>query len=236
MLVISSKFDQLAAEVQSISNKLSKLEFSFERLSAAKQDGISSGMQTEGENVFLQKFNSMENHQKRCEDALNKDHDRLKKLESTSYDGTLTLKISNYERQKRASKRSSTVFVSSQPFYMSRFGYQMKLQVYLNGYGQGLDTHISILLVIMKGDYDNILQWPFQEMVTLTMLDQGPGKCDHVDSFRFNSKNSSFSAPNSDIQLGSGSLLFISHQELEKSNFIKNDTMFIRVTVESKPS
>jgi len=56
MLEISSKFDQLAAEVQSISNKLSKLEFSFERLSAAKQDGISSGMQTEGGSNRMMRF------------------------------------------------------------------------------------------------------------------------------------------------------------------------------------
>ena len=52
----------------------------------------------------------------------------------------------------------------------SRYGYKMCLRVYLNGDGSGNDTHISIFFVLMRGDFDALLQWPFEQKVTLNIL------------------------------------------------------------------
>ena len=39
------------------------------------------------------------------------------------------------------------------------------LRLYLDGDGQGKGSHISLFLVIMKSDYDDLLTWPFKQKV-----------------------------------------------------------------------
>ena len=39
-----------------------------------------------------------------------------------------------------------------------------------NGHGEGKDTHISIGANLMRGDYDNSLQWPFEGDVVIELL------------------------------------------------------------------
>jgi len=35
------------------------------------------------------------------------------------------------------------------------------------GYAEGKGTHISFYFVIMKGEFDNILSWPFRNSVSI---------------------------------------------------------------------
>ena len=42
--------------------------------------------------------------------------------------------------------------------------------VYGNGYGVGKGTHISIHANLMRGDYDNNLQWPFEGDIVVELL------------------------------------------------------------------
>ena len=60
----------------------------------------------------------------------------------------------------------------SAPFYTSRFGYRLCLRVYLDGDGSGKGRYISYFLTIMKGEYDALLEWPFQHMGTMTLVNQ----------------------------------------------------------------
>ena len=56
------------------------------------------------------------------------------------------------------------------PFYTSLRGYKMCLRVNANGYSQGKGTHISIFVHLMQGEFDDELQWPFKDSITVTML------------------------------------------------------------------
>ena len=47
------------------------------------------------------------------------------------------------------------------PFYTHQHGYKMRVEVYSDGFGLGKDTHISVYVRLMAGDYDDQLQWPF---------------------------------------------------------------------------
>ena len=49
----------------------------------------------------------------------------------------------------------------SPPFYY-REGYKMCLAVYANGVGDGAGTHVSVSLLLLRGDRDGQLQWPLQ--------------------------------------------------------------------------
>lgn len=46
------------------------------------------------------------------------------------------------------------------------------LHVCSNGIGQGENTHLSVFAVIVKGEYDALLPWPFNLGVTFTLIDQ----------------------------------------------------------------
>ncbi len=67
----------------------------------------------------------------------------------------------------------------------------MKGRVYLNGEGVGKGTHLSLFFVIMKGDYDPFLPWPFRNKVTMMLLDQS-GNQHAVDALRPDPNSRSF--------------------------------------------
>ena len=47
----------------------------------------------------------------------------------------------------------------SQPFYY-RDGYKMRLVLHANGIGVGASSHISIVVLLLKGEFDDQLKWP----------------------------------------------------------------------------
>ena len=91
---------------------------------------------------------------------------RIQMLESTNYEGVLLWKINDFAGRKRDADSGKTLSLYSQPFYTSRFGYKMCARIYLNGDGLGKGTHVSLFFVVMKGDYDDRLPWPFRQKVS----------------------------------------------------------------------
>ena len=58
----------------------------------------------------------------------------------------------------------------SPPLYTSDRGYRMCLNVYPAGNGTGKGTHVSMFGYLMKGDYDDELNWPFTADVVVDIL------------------------------------------------------------------
>ena len=70
-----------------------------------------------------------------------------------------------------AKKKEGAVW-HSQPFYSRPHGYKMRMKVYANGHKDGTNTHISVYIQLMCGEFDNQLDWPFQGFVSVKLLDQ----------------------------------------------------------------
>ncbi len=51
-------------------------------------------------------------------------------------------------------------------------GYKICIRAYLNGDGTGYKTHLSLFFVLIKGEYDPLLKWPFDNKVSLILIDQ----------------------------------------------------------------
>ena len=51
-------------------------------------------------------------------------------------------------------------------------GYKMCLSANANGYGDGMNSHVSVFVHMMKGDYDDQLKWPFRGDITIQILNQ----------------------------------------------------------------
>lgn len=66
--------------------------------------------------------------------------------------------------------RANKIKWLSDPFYTHSHGYKLCLCVYPNGQSDGLDTHVSVYVYIMRGDFDDELIWPFKNTVTVELL------------------------------------------------------------------
>lgn len=153
-------------------------------------------------------------------------------LQATSYSGTFIWKIPEVTRRREEAMSGKTVSLYSAPFYTSRFGYKLCLRVYMDGDGSGKGTHLSFFITIMKGEYDALLQWPFNQMVTLMLLDQSSSKKHIVQCFKPEPTSSSFWRPQSDMNVASGCPKFVSLSVLNDSSYVKDDTMFFKAIID----
>ena len=156
----------------------------------------------------------------------------IRQQEFSSYDGQLLWKITEFARRRNEAVSGQQVSFYSPCFYTSRYGYKMCARIYLNGDGMGRGTHISVFFVVMRGQYDAILRWPFRKKVTFMLLDQD--NVEHViDAFRPDPNSSSFQRPRRETNIASGCPIFCSLTELNNHAYVRDDTMFLKVIVDT---
>ena len=153
-------------------------------------------------------------------------------LEQTSYTGTLLWRITDVTRRRQEAISGRTPSIYSPAFYTSKTGYKLCSRIYLNGDGMGKGTHVSLFFVVMRGNYDALLKWPFRQKVTLTFIDQN--NREHVlDAFRPDPTSSSFKRPVTDMNIASGCPLLLPLTTLDNPThgYIKDNTAFIKIIV-----
>jgi len=156
---------------------------------------------------------------------------RLQILENTHYDGNLLWKIDDFRNRRQQTLAGDIHALHSAPCYTSEYGYKFCLRVYLDGDGAGQGTHLSLFLVIMKSEHDNILKWPFQKKVKFTLINQQNRNRDHVDEIIPNKNSESFQKPRKDMNIASGLPLFIEINRLENEGFLKDNSLLFQATV-----
>uniref|UniRef100_H3B7S8 TNF receptor-associated factor n=1 Tax=Latimeria chalumnae TaxID=7897 RepID=H3B7S8_LATCH len=157
----------------------------------------------------------------------------LQMLEQTSFDGTYIWKIPSVSQKVKNVILHRNKFIYSPPFYTGKYGYKLCLKVFLNGDGTGQGTNLSVFLVIMKGEYDFQLRWPFNHKVTFLLLDQVNQQ--HVSaSFRPVNSNS-FQRPTTEMNMGSGLPEFFPLDKLysQDSGYIRDDTICLKVVIDT---
>ena len=156
----------------------------------------------------------------------------VRQQEFSSYDGQLLWKISDYARRRNDAVTGQQVSFYSPCFFTSRYGYKMCARLYLNGDGMGRGTHISVFFVVMRGQYDALLRWPFRQKVTFMLLDQD--NVEHViDAFRPDPSSSSFQRPRRETNIASGCPMFCSLAELNNHAYVRDDTVFLKIIVDT---
>ena len=188
----------------------------------------------------------------RIDVAHNKDIEELRarlqlqaSLASTqSYDGTYIWKIPEIKKRKCDAIDERVTSLYSPPFYTGKNGYKMCIRAYLNGDGLGYKTHLSLFFVLMKGEFDSLLKWPFEYNVSLILVDQSKRK--HIvqtfkplldestvtnDVVMLNS--SSLRRPVLDMNIASGCPKFAELAVLEDQNYVKGDTLYIKCIVDT---
>ena len=178
-------------------------------------------------------------------------HDALLRYTNNSYyvDDSLTFKIS-YEQMGPSNQVAPVIFnvtkfsqwlISKEKWYSNPFfafseGYQLCLQVFAYGTGDGEGTHVSIYLHLMKGPHDDKLEesghWPLRGTFTIELLNQFNDSDHYGHIVLFNNylcseySNRIFEDMAS---MGCGYAKFISHDTLfynDSSHYINNVLMF----------
>lgn len=75
--------------------------------------------------------------------------------------------VENYSHMKRSGLRWF-----SPPFFSHTGGYKMCVEVDVCGSGVGEGTHVSLLVHLMCGEYDELLRWPFRGLVKIKLLNE----------------------------------------------------------------
>ena len=163
--------------------------FRGDTISLNKQGSNMSGRVTKGEFSLLGRSKDSISHSSLFynpdtnTEYLQDDCLRLRVVDITVYSTPLLLKTPSWQDPHTATQSvcefTLTEFTKrkqfnneyySQPFYSHPNGYKLCLKGYANGYGKGKGTHISIYARLMKGDYDNNLQWPFEGDIVTELL------------------------------------------------------------------
>ena len=159
-------------------------------------------------------------------------------------DGRQLWRVPEMGRRMQEAKEGKVVSIFSAPFYTSPDGYKLCLRAYLNGDGAGEGLYLSVFLVVMKGEYDPLLEWPFDYNVKFTLRDQSPDiekRKDFIRSFNTNKSSASFQRPVSGMNIATGIPQFIPLSQLKphskgdtpdgESWYIMDDTMFVEAVV-----
>ncbi|XP_011405861.2 PREDICTED: TNF receptor-associated factor 4-like [Amphimedon queenslandica] len=124
-------------------------------------------------------------------------------------------------------------------FHTSPGGYKMSLNVVANGDGDGEGTHVSCFINLEAGEYDDLLEWPFQGEVTIELLNQLEDKNHKKDIVTYNESTDDeykHRVSGGRSTAGLGFMQFISHEELEHNpatncQYLKDDSLYFRVSV-----
>lgn len=79
----------------------------------------------------------------------------------------VTFTLDNFHERKDNGEAWHSPF-----FYSHKYGYKMQLRVFPNGTGEGRGAHVSVFVIIVPGEFDDLMTWPFCGIITLHLINQ----------------------------------------------------------------
>ncbi|CAF1918599.1 unnamed protein product [Rotaria magnacalcarata] len=229
------KLSDLAEKVQKLNDDTVTLSRDFVKLNELSQITIQEinhyQTATNERNVFMSSLQPKQ-------DSIQKDIERLKQnLEENQHvstDGTLTWRVDRVAERMADAQSERQPSIYSPVFYSSATGYKMRVRLYLHGDGNARRTHMSLFFLLMKGDYDALLPWPFSYKVTFCLFDQTGNNRHIIDSFRPDVKSNSFQRPQTDANIASGIPKFFPLPMIQQDDnpYVRDDILFIKIIVD----
>ena len=139
----------------------------------------------------------------------------------------VTFTLDNFHERK-----DNNEFWLSPYFYSHKYGYKMQLKVFPNGTGEGAGTHISIFVLIVPGEFDDFLTWPFCGNITVHLINQRKNGRSVVHKVNYTTVDNLCyrERPLHDVddanRMGWGTFTLIAHAELgEEREYLKNNCL-----------
>ncbi|XP_015776359.1 PREDICTED: TNF receptor-associated factor 6-like [Acropora digitifera] len=181
--------------------------------------------------------------QRYCKELIDNDDQMFNRQETRAFDfegrvcnGSYIWRIENYRQRRQDAINGIATAVHSPAFYTSLYGYKLCLRINLNGVDRGVGRYIALYVHMMQGDYDSILEWPFTGRITLTILDQSEGTefRQHISETLIAKPNLlAFQRPTAPRNYkGYGYVEFAPIEHIRDPQYIKNNTMLVRVQID----
>ena len=144
--------------------------------------------------------------------------------------------ITDFNRKLSEAETNEQRIINGDPFYTSPHGYKLRMLVMLND-RQSKD-HLGVYIQVLKSDHDAILSWPFKKKCTFTLIDQQDNEEERKNIVHTMTtggddlKKQLFKKPIEKQNKGYGNVNFVSHVTLRTRKYIKDDTVFITVSIE----
>ena len=143
--------------------------------------------------------------------------------------------ITDFNRKLSEAKETNTFGrIEYDPFYSSPHGYKLMMRVFLNDTREKYKDHIGVYIFVMKSDHDAILSWPFKKRYTFSLIDQQDNEEERKNIVKTHTPKGEveFMRPKTKKNIGCGFADFVSHSKLMTRKYIKDDTVFITVSIE----
>ena len=163
--------------------------------------------------------------------------ERLKIVNNTN--DSFVWKISNFQALLDRARRGQKVVMLSEPFYLSKNGYKLRLKLELQPLFPIFDgdVYLSLFVRVVPGEFDPLLSWPFTEKVRSTVIDQNPCKDKRRNIsgvIDFAEKSDPCPRPLAEKDHFDYGHVFLTRGESLKSrSYIMNDTIFIIASKEA---
>ena len=146
---------------------------------------------------------------------------------STTQSGTAQFTITEYSKRKQFDN-----YYYSPPFTTSPQGYRLCLTVDANGHDSGKGSHLSIFAIIMKGQHDDHLQWPFIGTIIIELLNWLEDKGHYKMTISIDTNNDFVRVTKGEYGENTGYGQFISQSSLNSSTnpqYLYQDCIRVRV-------
>ena len=143
--------------------------------------------------------------------------------------------ITDFNRKLcEAKEKNVPSYISGDLFYTSPHGYKLKMEVCLNQTKEQFKDHLGMYIHVMKSDHDAILSWPFKKKCTFTLIDQQDNEEERKNIVYTMTPEGedAFKRPKDKESDGLGNPGFVPHETLLTRKYIKDDTVFITVSIE----
>ena len=136
------------------------------------------------------------------------------------------VKMSEFTKKKKCQ-----VQWFSASFYTHSKGYKIQLKVLPDGEGHVQGSHVTVCLFMMKGPYDEQLQWPMKGKYEVKLLNQFSNTMHHSITGSIIGENSYKPTSMRNRYCSWYSKAFISHETLTtSSHFLKDDNLYFKVS------
>ncbi|XP_068714139.1 uncharacterized protein [Montipora foliosa] len=149
-------------------------------------------------------------------------------LKMGNADGTFFI----MEIKEIAQHRRYETPILSDAVYSYRFGRLVGIRIYPNGVGSGRGTHVAIFIHMMQSTFDDLLDWPYDGTVTISVLDRSGSRARSDISRIIQAKPNllAFKQPHEAIcRTGYGYVWFARIQEFFGPRYAKDDSLLLKI-------
>ena len=148
---------------------------------------------------------------------------------------TVVWRISTFQQLSNFPQNGKKMTVYSDTFYTGPHGYKVKVNLNISVASTEREpAHLSVNIIVLKGEYDPILPWPLVKKFNFAILDQQEdfGQRNNITcSFVPGIRSKCFQRPKTNENQASDDVLMCNQERLEKGKYMVDGVLFLQIDV-----